>query len=70
VEYLGIGRWGTRSAKPSWSALELSQKILEVLVGEPSVAIKKKAALLKQICEYSGSGADCAALTILKECEE
>ncbi|KAM0265368.1 hypothetical protein ACHAQJ_000209 [Trichoderma viride] len=72
VEYLGIGRWGTRTAKAksTWSAQDLSEKILEVLVGEASVAIKKKAALLKQICEYSGSGADCAALTILHECEQ
>ncbi|KAL7785623.1 glycosyltransferase family 1 protein [Trichoderma ceciliae] len=70
VEFLGVGRWGSRTTKPLWSAQELSHELLEVLAGENSGAIKDKAALLKQACEYSGNGADCAALAILQECEE
>jgi hypothetical protein len=38
-------------------------------VGQTSVAVKKKCNMLKQICEFSGSGADFAALAILRECE-
>ncbi|KAH8122953.1 hypothetical protein ACSS6W_000308 [Trichoderma asperelloides] len=70
VEHLGIGRWGTRNTKNGWSAQELSAKILSVLVGQSSIAVKKRCNVLKQICEFSGSGADCAALTILRECEQ
>ncbi|RFU78580.1 diacylglycerol o-acyltransferase [Trichoderma arundinaceum] len=70
VELLGVGRWGSRTAKPRWSSQELSREMLEVLAGEKSDAMKKKAALLKQVCEYNGSGADRAALAILEECEQ
>ncbi|KAM0472233.1 hypothetical protein ACHAPX_008915 [Trichoderma viride] len=70
VEFLGIGRWGARNTKNGWSARELSTNILQVIVGQSSVAVKKRCNVLKQICEFSGSGADFAALTILRECEQ
>ncbi|EHK43614.1 glycosyltransferase family 1 protein [Trichoderma atroviride IMI 206040] len=69
AEYLGIGLWGTRNMKNGWSARELSTKILGVIVGQFSVGVKKRCNVLKQICEFSGSGADFAALMILRECE-
>lgn len=55
--------------KNGWSARELSTKILEVLVGQTSIVVKRRCHVLKQICEFSGGGADFAALSILRECE-
>ncbi|KAL7922835.1 glycosyltransferase family 1 protein [Trichoderma austrokoningii] len=69
VEYLGIGRWGNRNMKNGWSARELAVKIQQVLVGQMSVGVKKRCKVLKQICEFSGGGADFAALMIRRECE-
>ena len=68
VEMLGVGRCGSRTKKPSWSAHELSQALFEVLVGEKSDAMKQKAKKLADLCQSNGIGAANAAKIILAEC--
>ncbi|KAL7916513.1 glycosyltransferase family 1 protein [Trichoderma velutinum] len=69
VERLGVGRCGNRTTKPNWTAEELSRELLHVLVGDEAVAMKEKASIVKKMCKQNGSGADCAAVAILNECE-
>ncbi|GIK02013.1 hypothetical protein Aspvir_006056 [Aspergillus viridinutans] len=68
VELLGIGRLGSRKAKPHWSADELSKALLDVLISESSAAIKDKAIGLANLCDEKGNGADVAARVLLDEC--
>ncbi|KAK3172949.1 hypothetical protein OEA41_006275 [Lepraria neglecta] len=70
VEMLGIGRWGSRTTKPQWSAQELARELLDVLLGERSDAMKQKARELAELCQKSGSGAVTAARILLAECQE
>ncbi|KAL7928959.1 glycosyltransferase family 1 protein [Trichoderma chlorosporum] len=70
VERLGIGRCGNRTAKSRWAAEELCREMLCVLMGKEAEAMKEKAATVKRVCKYNGSGADCAAAAILNECEQ
>ncbi|KAL7948055.1 glycosyltransferase family 1 protein [Trichoderma barbatum] len=70
VELLGVGRCGNRTTKPRWTAEELSLEMLKVLIGDKANAIKEKASIVKKVCKYNGSGADCAAMAILNECEQ
>lgn len=69
VERLGVGRCGNPTTKPRWTAEELSRELLNVLVGDEAKAIKANAMAMKKICKQNGSGADCAAMAILNECE-
>ncbi|KAJ4865374.1 UDP-glucoronosyl and UDP-glucosyl transferase domain-containing protein [Trichoderma breve] len=69
VERLGVGRCGNPTSKPRWTAEELSRELLNVLVGDEAKAIKANALAVKKICKQNGSGADCAAMAILNECE-
>lgn len=68
VELLGIGRLGNRQAKPQWSAPELSEAILDVLLGGRSTVVRQKAAALSETCKKNGNGAVNAARVILEEC--
>lgn len=70
VEMLGIGRLGSRTAKPQWSAQELAREILYVLLGEKSSAIKQKCTELASLCKSNGNGAVATARIILAECPE
>ncbi|KAJ5726863.1 family 1 glycosyltransferase [Penicillium malachiteum] len=67
VELLGIGRLGSRTAKPLWTAPELSKAVLDVLVGEKSKEMKENATALAKAVEEKGSGAVNAARIILDE---
>jgi hypothetical protein len=64
---LGIGRLGSRTTKPQWSAQELSRELLYVLLGENSGAVKEKATKLASLCEKNGNGALTAARILLEE---
>ncbi|KAH0497493.1 hypothetical protein TgHK011_004793 [Trichoderma gracile] len=68
VELLGVGRCGNKSTKPRWTSEELSREMLEVLMGDNAAAIKEKAIHFQQVCHKNGSGAENAALAILREC--
>ena len=68
VEMLGVGKCGSRTKKPSWSAHELSQALLEVLVGGKSDAMKQNAKKLADLCHSNGIGAANAAKIFLVEC--
>ncbi|KAL7956363.1 glycosyltransferase family 1 protein [Trichoderma compactum] len=69
VERLGVGRCGNRTPQPHWNAEEVSRELLHVLVGDDAVVMKQQAVAVKKICKQNGSGADCAAIAILNECE-
>lgn len=69
VERLGVGRCGNRTSQPHWSAEEVSRELLHVLIGDDAVVMKQQAVAVKKICKQNGSGADCAAIAILNECE-
>lgn len=68
VELLGVGRCGNKTTKPRWTSEELSDEMLEVLVGDNAAVIKEKALHLQQVCRKNGSGAENAAIAILREC--
>ncbi|OTA00036.1 GT1, glycosyltransferase family 1 [Trichoderma parareesei] len=68
VELLGVGRCGNKATKPHWASGELSREMLDVLMGDSAAAIKEKAIHLQHICQEKGSGAENAALAILREC--
>ncbi|KAK5999129.1 Glycosyltransferase sdnJ [Cladobotryum mycophilum] len=70
VEMLGIGRWGSKQAKPRWTARELSREILDVLVGRKSESMKQKAQKLAEVCQQNGDGAANAAQILIAECDE
>ncbi|KAJ5701168.1 hypothetical protein N7488_008716 [Penicillium malachiteum] len=67
VELLGIGRLGSKTAKPLWTAPELSKAVLDVLVGEKSKEMKENAMTLAKNVEEKGPGAVNAARIILDE---
>ncbi|KAK3175643.1 hypothetical protein K4F52_010097 [Lecanicillium sp. MT-2017a] len=67
VEWLGIGRHGSRTHKPRWSADELSMALVDVLYGESAEAMKQKARDLAGVCEKQGDGAKNAARLILEQ---
>lgn len=67
VEWLGIGRHGSRTHKPRWVAEELSKELIAVLYGETAEEMKKKARDLAAVCGRHGDGADNAARFILEQ---
>ncbi|KAM4066511.1 glycosyltransferase sdnJ [Hirsutella rhossiliensis] len=67
VQVLGIGRLGSKTTKPRWTAPELSHELLAVLDGEPARAMTHKAQQLASLCEKRGSGAAKAARILLEE---
>ncbi|KAH6887504.1 glycosyltransferase family 1 protein [Thelonectria olida] len=70
VEMLGVGRWGSRDTKPKWTSQGLARKLSDVLQGETSEAMKKRAVELAGVCKEKGNGAVHAAKIILAECHE
>ncbi|KAJ4172088.1 hypothetical protein NW754_007686 [Fusarium falciforme] len=67
VEMLGIGRLGNRKTKPRWTAKDLSQSLIDVIMGKDSETIKKKAEDLARLCRDAGEGREVAANFILEE---
>ncbi|KAJ4198767.1 hypothetical protein NW767_008758 [Fusarium falciforme] len=67
VEMLGIGRLGNRKTKPRWTAKDLSQSLIDVIMGKDSETIKKKAEDLARLCRDAGEGREVAAKFILEE---
>ncbi|OIW25170.1 UDP-Glycosyltransferase/glycogen phosphorylase [Coniochaeta ligniaria NRRL 30616] len=68
VEMLGIGRLGSRKAKPLWAADELGGVLADVLFGKDSDSIQSKAKALAAVCKERGDGAENAARLLLEEC--
>ncbi|RSM12640.1 hypothetical protein CEP52_002412 [Fusarium oligoseptatum] len=67
VEMLGIGRLGSKRTKPRWTAKELGQSIMDVIMGKDSEAIKNKAQDLARLCRNAGEGRGVAAKFILEQ---
>jgi UDP:flavonoid glycosyltransferase YjiC (YdhE family) len=67
VEYLGIGRYGSRKASPKYTADELGPVLLDVLLGRESQNMRSKAQELASACATLGEGRDTAAKGILRE---
>ena len=65
---LGIGRLGSRDAKPLWAAEELGSVLADVLFGESSDSTQRKARALAAVCKGRGDGAANAARLILEAC--
>lgn len=68
VEMLGIGRLGSRRAKPLWTAEELGNVLSDVLFGKNSESIREKAEALAVVCKARGDGAANAAQLLLETC--
>jgi hypothetical protein len=64
---LGVGRLGNRNTKPRWAAKDLSQSLIDVIMGKDSETIKKKAEDLARLCKDAGEGREVAAKFILEE---
>jgi hypothetical protein len=67
---LGVGRWGSRDTKPKWTCQGLARHLSDVLQGETSATMKKRATELANICQQKGDGAAHAAKVLLAECHE
>ena len=66
VEYLGVGVWAGKKSSPVWEPKELSEAFLMVIDGgETSVAMRKEAKRLGDICQKK-SGRDIAASVIAR----
>lgn len=68
VEVLGIGRLGSRKAKPLWTAEELGSVLSDVLLGKSTDSILRKAKAMAAVCKGRGDGAANAARLLLEAC--
>jgi hypothetical protein len=67
VELLGVGRWGSRRARPRWAAKELGPVIVDVMFGENAEQIRRRARDTARMLAEKGEGRDIAARTLLEE---
>lgn len=67
AEYLGIGIWGNKRAKPGCRVDELGSALVNVLMGPRSTEMKHKATELARLCAANGGGRAMAARAILEE---
>ncbi|KAJ0384979.1 hypothetical protein COL922a_007259 [Colletotrichum nupharicola] len=65
AEFLGIGRWASRTARPLWKRDELAKGLEEVLLGPQAMEMIKRAQELAKR-HPEGAGRDRAAEEILK----
>jgi len=65
VEFLGIGRWGSRTASPKCKADELGPVLVDVVLGPEAGDMKRRARELAQVCVAKGKGRDVAAREVL-----
>lgn len=65
VEMLGIGRWGSKDAKPRWEAKELALALVDVALDRNN-ELSAKAKSLAEICGGNSGGRDEAARIILE----
>ena len=73
MEFLGIGRWGSRKASPKCKADELGPVLKDVIFGPHAQDMKMKAQELARICAAKGEGREIAArevLALLKASED
>ena len=66
VEFLGIGRWGSRKASPKCRADELGRVLNDVILGPEADNMKKTAQNLAEVCDARGEGRKIAATEILR----
>ena len=67
MEWLGIGRIGSRRCKPRWQADELAKELLVVLSGADAAKMKQRAREVAAMCRDRGDGAIIAARFILEQ---
>ncbi len=65
VEWLGIGLWGSREARPKCKASELGPVLIDVVLGPRAGEMRSKARELASVCEAYGEGRDIAAKQVL-----
>ncbi|KAL8381634.1 hypothetical protein RB595_005764 [Gaeumannomyces hyphopodioides] len=65
AEMLGIGRWGSKMAKPQWSAEELGPALIEVVIGKKRDTYRRRARSLSERFGVS-AGREKAAKIILE----
>ncbi|KAJ2976502.1 hypothetical protein NQ176_g4916 [Zarea fungicola] len=65
VEMLGIGRWGSKEAKPRWKAEELARALVDVVLDRNN-ELSAKTKALSEICGGDSGGRDQAARLILE----
>lgn len=65
VEMIGTGRWGSRKAFPRWSASELGDVLVDVVLDRNGQFASKAKAVAEE-CKRRGDGRDIAAKNILE----
>ncbi|KAH8895948.1 UDP-Glycosyltransferase/glycogen phosphorylase [Thozetella sp. PMI_491] len=65
VETLGVGRWGSRQARPSFKASELGPILLDVVLGPRAQEYQENARRIARVCGENGGAAAIAAREIL-----
>lgn len=65
VEYLGIGKWGSRQGNPGWKAKELGQVLLATICGPEAESLRSKATSLKLIIDKGRPGSEVAATELM-----
>ncbi|EJT78670.1 hypothetical protein GGTG_03769 [Gaeumannomyces tritici R3-111a-1] len=64
AEMLGIGRWGSKSMKPQWSAEELGPTLIEVVIGKRRDAYRRTAQRLSERFGVSAGRAKAAKIIL------
>ena len=70
AEMLGIGRWGSRIARPRWAAAELGPVLVDVIFGEKAQAIRQRAQEVARRTAEQGEGRNIAARHLLSDAED
>lgn len=65
AELAGIGLWGNRHSRPSWTADELGPILREVLLGPNASAIRERAQAMAQLCRSQAGGSYKASRVVM-----
>ncbi|KAF9876993.1 hypothetical protein CkaCkLH20_05259 [Colletotrichum karsti] len=66
AEYLGIGKWGSKTSAPRYGAQELGSALHQVLMGPSASRMQVRARLLAKLRAQKGEGRDVAAKHIVE----
>jgi len=65
VEHLGLGRWGSKRARPRWQVDELASALIEVVL-ERREEFARRSRELAEVCRRETGGRTAAAQEVLK----
>jgi UDP:flavonoid glycosyltransferase YjiC (YdhE family) len=69
AEFLGIGRWANKKAKPKCTAREVGPILVDVVLGPKAQEMRAKVQELAALCEKT-PGVSVAATAILEEIKD